>query len=130
MSPPGKTSLVVEFPCFEGDRIWSQDERVTVDYLIGELERIGLIKRDKVEASHVTRLYNAYPVYSKDYKRLSQVVLRHLSTLRNLQTIGRGGSFFYGHVHDFVSDGFEAAQAVHSYLNAIESTADAKVAGR
>ena len=130
MSPPGKTSLVVEFPCFEGDRIWSQDERVTVDYLIGELERIGLIKRDKVEASHVTRLYNAYPVYSKDYKRLSQIVLRHLGTLRNLQTIGRGGSFFYGHVHDFVSDGFEAAQAVHSYLNAIESTADAKVAGR
>jgi protoporphyrinogen oxidase len=118
MAPPGKTSLVVEFPCFERDPIWTQDEGVLVDDLVRELARIGLIERGKVEASHVTRLRKAYPVYSKDYGRLSGIVLSYLASFENLQTIGRGGSFFYGHVHDFVSAGFAAANAIHSHLSA------------
>jgi len=117
MSPPGKTSLVVEFPCFEGDPIWTQDEATVVEGLIRELVRVGLIERGNVTASHVTRLHKAYPVYSKDYGRLSRIVLSYLSDFENLQTIGRGGSFFYGHVHDFVSAGFEAARMIGAYLD-------------
>jgi len=120
MSPPGKTSLVVEFPCFEGDPIWTQDEATVVEGLIRELVRVGLIERGNVTASHVTRLHKAYPVYSKDYGRLSRIVLSYLSDFENLQTIGRGGSFFYGHVHDFVSAGFAAARAIDSYLDTME----------
>jgi len=120
MSPPGKTSLVVEFPCFEGNPIWTRHEATVVDDLIRELARIGLIEPGKVEASHVTRLHKAYPVYSKDYGKLSRIVLSYLSTFENLQTIGRGGSFFYGHVHDFVSAGFAAARAIDSYLDTME----------
>jgi protoporphyrinogen oxidase len=109
MSPEGRTSLVVEFPCFEGDPVWTRDEGELVKGLVGRLDAIGLISRGRVTGSAVTRLRKAYPVYSKDYRRHSGEVLRHLASLENLETIGRGGSFFYGHVHDFISTGVAAA---------------------
>ena len=116
MSPPGKTSLVVEFPCFQTDEVWTRDEGALVDYLAGHLEKIGLIRASRVIGSDVHRLRNAYPVYSKDYKATSEVVLSHLRGFQNLWSLGRGGSFFYGHVHDFITDGFATAASVNQYL--------------
>lgn len=114
MSPAGRTSLVVEFPCFEGDGVWTRDEADLVSGLIDRLDRIGLIARGRVTGSAVTRLRKAYPVYAQDYRERSGEVLRHLAGFENLETIGRGGSFFYGHVHDFISAGASAAERVGS----------------
>jgi protoporphyrinogen oxidase len=116
MSPPGKTSLVVEFPCFETDSVWTRDERLLTADLVRRLEDTGLIRATRVEASAVTRLRNAYPVYSRDYETLCEVVLGHVRSFENLQTLGRGGGFFYGHVHDFIAQGFAAAEAADKYL--------------
>jgi protoporphyrinogen oxidase len=110
MSPAGRTSLVVEFPCFEGDGIWTRDEGELVRGLVDRLDQVGLISRGRVAGSTVTRLRKAYPVYARDYREHSATVLRHLGRLGNLETIGRGGSFFYGHVHDFISAGAAAAE--------------------
>lgn len=108
MSPPGKTSLVVEFPCFADEEIWTRDEGKLTAGLVDRLVEFGLFERSRVLASAVTRLRRAYPVYSLDYRQHSGVVLDYLRGFENLRTIGRGGSFFYGHVHDFVSAGFSA----------------------
>jgi protoporphyrinogen oxidase len=116
MSPEGKTSLVVEFPCFRGDEVWDCDEDRLITRLVKELDQMGLVKESRIFASDVKRLPNAYPVYSKDYKAAAEVVLSYLGQFQNLWTLGRGGSFFYGHVHDFVTDGFSVAGAVDSYL--------------
>jgi protoporphyrinogen oxidase len=109
MSPPGKTSLVVEFPCFEGDAIWRQSDRALVSGLVRDLDAMGLVRADRIEASAVIRHRKAYPVYSTDYRHLSGRVLEHLERIPNLVTLGRGGAFFYGHVHDIVAAGFRAA---------------------
>lgn len=116
LSPPGQTSLVVEFPCFRGDTVWSRDEDRLVNGLVKRLDEMGLVKESRIFASEVSRLPDAYPVYSKDYKAASEVVLSHLRQFQNLWTLGRGGSFFYGHVHDFVTDGFSTAAAVDRYI--------------
>jgi protoporphyrinogen oxidase len=116
MSPAGKTSLVVEFPCFRGDAVWSRDEDRLVDGLIRDLDEMGLVNESRIFASDVVRLPNAYPVYSRDYQAAAEVVLSYLGQFKNLWTLGRGGSFFYGHVHDFVSDGFSTAKAVDRYI--------------
>ncbi len=116
MSPPGKTSLVVEFPCFEGDAVWTRDEKDLVRKLVAQLNDMGLVKASKMEASRVTRLRKAYPIYSKDYKIHSQVILDYIRQFKNLATLGRGGNFFYGHVHDFISQGFSIAEDVNNFL--------------
>jgi len=116
MSPPGKTSLVVEFPCFVGDEVWCRDEEELVDGLVSYLEGMGLIKASSIIGTDVHRLMNAYPVYSKDYKETSEVILSYLRQYRNLWSLGRGGSFFYGHVHDFITDGFSASEGANAYL--------------
>jgi protoporphyrinogen oxidase len=117
MSPPGQTSLVVEYPCFSGDEVWHRDEKALVDDLIKYLDNMGLVKASRVIASDVHRLQNAYPVYSRDYKETAEIVLSYLRQFRNLWTLGRGGSFFYGHVHDFITDSFSAAEAADAYLH-------------
>jgi protoporphyrinogen oxidase len=116
MSPEGKTSLVVEFPCFRDDEVWSRDEGQLVNGLVKDLDAMGLVKESRIFASDVNRLPDAYPVYSKDYKAASEVMLSYLHQFKNLWTLGRGGGFFYGHVHDFVTDGFSTAQAVDNYV--------------
>ena len=112
MSPPGKTSLVVEFPCSEGDDVWAQSDGALVAGLVRDLDAMGLVPAARLEASAVTRLRKAYPVYSTEYRELSSVVLEHLGRVPNLTTLGRGGRFFYGHVHDFIAAGFAAAPLV------------------
>jgi protoporphyrinogen oxidase len=118
MSPPGKTSLVVEFPCFEEDPVWTRDDTTLTGEVVQTLDRMGLIRRAKVGGATVTRLRNAYPVYSRHYPALAGAVLGHLGRFENLQTLGRGGGFFYGHVHDFISLGFQAATAASKALTA------------
>jgi len=118
MSPPGKTSLVVEFPCFEGDAIWTKDEKDLVRKLVAQLDDMGLVKASKMEAGTVTRLRKAYPVYVKDYKIRCQLILDYLGQFKNLVTLGRGGNFFYGHVHDLISQGFSIAEEVDKFLEA------------
>jgi protoporphyrinogen oxidase len=78
MSPPGKTSLVVEYPCFSGDEVWRRDEKALVDDLIKYLDNMGLVKASRVIASDVHRLQNAYPVYSRGYKETAEIVLSYL----------------------------------------------------
>jgi protoporphyrinogen oxidase len=117
MSPEGQTSLVVEFPCFRGDEMWDCDEDRLVGGLVKHLDRMGLIRESRVFASDVHRLDHAYPVYSRDYKVWSHIVRSHLRQFRNLWTLGRSGSFFYGHVHDFVTDAFGIAGEVDRYIH-------------
>ena len=116
MSPEGKTSIVVEYPCFKNEEIWTRDEDVLVKDLVMNLEKMGLIKESNLLGHDLHRLPDAYPVYSKGYKATSELVLSYLSQFKNLWTLGRGGSFFYGHLHDFVTDGFSTASSVDTYL--------------
>lgn len=116
MSPPGKTSLVVEFPCFAGDDVWRRDEKSLVEGLVNYLEHMGLVQPSAVIDTDVHRLQNAYPVYSKDYQETSDLILSYLRQFENLWSLGRGGSFFYGHVHDFITDGFSASEAACAYM--------------
>jgi protoporphyrinogen oxidase len=112
MSPPGKTSLVVEMPCFEGDAVFSREDADLARGVVERLAAFGLFDPARVEATEVVRLRRAYPVYARDYGRTLAPVLAHLERYRNLRSIGRGGSFFYGHVHDFVSEGTAAVDSL------------------
>jgi protoporphyrinogen oxidase len=94
MSPPGKTSLVVELPCFEGDAVWAREDPALVAGVVHDLDRVGLIQRTAIVGSAVARVSRAYPVHACGYLAAAQAVLDHLRGFSNLATLGRGGGFF------------------------------------
>ena len=115
MSPEGKTSLVVEFPCFQTEEIWMREDSQLIEGLVASLDEMGLIERSDVIDSDVHRLPDAYPVYFNGYDEVSEVVLNYLAKFGNLWSLGRGGSYFYGHVHDFITEASDVIRAVESY---------------
>ena len=117
MSPEGKTSLVVEFPCFQHDAVWSRDSERLAYGLVAQLATMGLVNLSQVFDYEVSRLENAYPIYFKDYAAVAEIVLEYLRRFENFRTLGRGGSYFYGHLHDFASEAFEVVDSVANYRN-------------
>jgi protoporphyrinogen oxidase len=100
MAPPGETSLVVEVPCFTADPIYAATTEDLAARVIRELDSIGIIKAARVLEWRHHFLPNAYPVYSLNYASRVAQITDALSAISNLDLIGRGGQFFYSHLHD------------------------------
>jgi len=100
MVPPGETSLVVEVPCFTGDPVQGLSNEALAARVIEEVVSLGLIEPTRVVEWRHHFLANAYPVYSLDCARAVPVILEALRAITNLDTVGRGGRFFYSHLHD------------------------------
>jgi protoporphyrinogen oxidase len=100
MAPQGETSLVAEVPCFPGDPLHQLADEAMARRVIDDLVSTGLIDRSRVLDWRHHLLPNAYPVYSLDYAQQVKTILDALSQLENLDTVGRGGRFFYTHLHD------------------------------
>ena len=92
---PRKTSLGMEYFCSEGDAIWTMADGDLVSLAAEELEGLGLARRGEVEGGVVFRQRQAYPLYDEDYRSNLDVIQRFLSTIPNLQSIGRNGLHRY-----------------------------------
>jgi len=100
MAPAHETSLVVEVPCFTDDSIYAATTEDLATRVIAELDSIGIISAAKMLEWRHHFLPNAYPVYSLNYaKRVAQII-EGLGAISNLDLVGRGGQFFYSHLHD------------------------------
>ncbi len=114
MAPADKTSLVVEYYCFETDGIWTLPEADLVNRTIQDLaDRMGIVKRDEVVSGYVAaRIKKVYPIYEIGYRDHLVRIQRYLRGITNLQTIGRGGMFKYYNVTHLVLSGIRAAENV------------------
>ena len=119
MAPEHETSLVVEVPCFEDDALYSAEVESLARRVISELSEIRVIDSAKVIEWRHHLLHNAYPVYSLNYKDLVQTIGASMATIENLDLMGRGGFFFYSHLHDQLRFGKDY---VHSITQTREGT--------
>jgi protoporphyrinogen oxidase len=111
MAPPAETALVAEVPCCLGDAVSGLSEEALVARVVDELEEVRLIARTEVLETRHHFLANAYPVYASGYDEHVREVRAALTRIQNLDTLGRGGLFFYSHLHDqmrFARDYVEA----------------------
>ena len=92
---PDKACVGLEYFCFAGDDLWSLDDDALVELAAGELERLGLAQRSKVERGFAIRVPKAYPIYDADYAERVRVVRGWLETIENLQQVGRNGLHRY-----------------------------------
>jgi len=104
-APPGKSGLCVEISCMTGDDQWSNPEALT-EQVITDLLRVKLIPtRDKINACHIERVPNTYPMYETGFQARSEQAQRHLASYKNLHMVGRQASF----VHDNIDESVESA---------------------
>lgn len=105
MAPEGQTSLVAEIPCFTDDPIWTASDDETMAAVRRRLAETGLFGEDEVIGGSVYRLHNAYPVLETGLDEALAEISRYLTRFDNLRTVGRGGTFSYGWIHNMIRDG-------------------------
>jgi protoporphyrinogen oxidase len=100
----------LEYFCSEGDEFWTMDAQACIDFAIGELIRIGMLKnREDVLDSHRERVQKAYPAYFDTYEHMDRII-RYLDRYENLYCIGRNGQHRYNNMDHSMVTAFEAVQ--------------------
>jgi protoporphyrinogen oxidase len=110
MAPPGKTSIVAEYFCFEGDDTWKTSDRKLAETTIENLVKLGFIRKDEVIDSTVLRIKKAYPLLEVGYRQKYDKIIGYLRKFENLQVIGRGGMFKYHNMDHAIETGIKAAE--------------------
>ncbi len=100
MAPPHETSIVAEVPCSDGEEIFHWSDQELADQVIQDLTGIGILEPNRILEWRHHLLPNAYPVYSLNYVTQVGIIRDALKHLDNLRLLGRGGRFFYSHLHD------------------------------
>ena len=114
MTRPGFTSLGVEYFCFQGDETWLMPDHALIELAKRELGHIGLIDSASVVDGVAIRVPRAYPMYDKGYDGAVAVLRGYLSTISNLQTVGRNG------LHRYNNQDHSMWTAVLGTLNVID----------
>ena len=110
-----KTSLGLEYFCFEGDELWRMSDADLVALGCREIDQIGLINSADVIDGCVVRMPKAYPVYDDLYQRNVQTVRDWLSQLGNLTLAGRNGMHKYNNQDHSMMTALLAARNILGY---------------
>lgn len=107
-----KTSLGLEYFCFEGDELWNTPDDELLALAKREVEQIGLAKATDVEDGIVIRQPKSYPIYDADYEAYLAVLKDYVQGLKNFQTIGRNGLHRYNNQDHAMLTGMLAARNI------------------
>lgn len=111
MAPEGKSSIVAEYFCFQGDDIWNMDDQALVDLTVRDLNtRLGFIKEEEVIDGFVVRIPKAYPMYELGYEEPLEKLMDCVDSFSNLQILGRYGTYKYNNMDHSMKTGILAAR--------------------
>jgi len=105
-----KTSLGLEYFCFEGDALWLMSDTQLIEFALNELESIGISAHAYFLDAFVTRHADAYPVYRLGYQEKRKLIFDYVKQFTNFQTLGRAGLFCYGNSDHALLTGIYAAK--------------------
>jgi protoporphyrinogen oxidase len=106
------TVCALEFWCYEEDEIWKKPDGELIDLAKDELKKTGLVKNADISDGYVHRINYCYPVYIKGYKEILKPIEDYLSSIKNIQFIGRYGSFKYNNQDHSILMGKLAAENI------------------
>jgi protoporphyrinogen oxidase len=111
-APDGKTSLILEIPCFYGDEVWNMPDDLLFKRCIDDLYKLSIDIENKVIDYFFTREKHAYPIYQLDYKLHLKKLFSWIDGIDNILIRGRNGLFRYVFMDRAMEMGFEAAMIV------------------
>jgi protoporphyrinogen oxidase len=92
----GRTCLGMEYFVFAGDDTWNTSDAELIEQAKRELQILGLVDADRVEAGYVVRVPKAYPFYDQTYKANVATIVDWLSQeTANVHPVGRNGMHRY-----------------------------------
>lgn len=92
---PQMTTLGLEYFCFDTDEIWKKDDEELIEMGKKEAAQLKFASPEQILDGLVIRSPKTYPIYDEGYKERIEVIKNYLSSLKNLQTIGRNGLHRY-----------------------------------
>lgn len=105
MSPPGKTSLVAEVPCQQGDELWNLKDEKLIQLIRSRLVQTGWINEEEIIGALVSRMNYAYPILEIGFEEKIKKIIAFLEGFDNLRLSGRNSKFMYTHTHDIMRFG-------------------------
>ena len=109
---PSRTSLGLEYFLWDKDPEWSWSQEQLIDLGRRECARLGLITPSEVEDGTVVRMPKAYPIYDQKYHDNITTIRQYLTSIPNLQTIGRNGLHRYNNQDHSMLTGVYAARNI------------------
>lgn len=91
---PANAWIGAEYFCDESDALWQMDDDSLGEFVIREMEAIGILRRSEVRDLYVARVKNAYPSYYGGYANF-KIVEKWLNRIENLFPVGRNGMHRY-----------------------------------
>lgn len=114
MAPKDKSCVVFEYFCNEGDTIWNAS-----DEELFEKTRHDFIKStiapeacDKIFDYKVARVAKAYPLYEIGFSRYLLKIRDYLKGFKNLQLVGRYGTYNYNNLDHSIETGIKGAKNI------------------
>jgi len=113
MAPDGKSSIVAEYFCFEGDEIWNMEDQDLIELTVRDLDsRLGFLKKEDLIDAFVVRVPKAYPTYELGYKEPLKKIMDYVAGFDNLEIIGRYGTYKYNNMDHSMKTGILAARNI------------------
>jgi protoporphyrinogen oxidase len=94
VSSPDKVWIGLEYFCNDTDPLWKLSDKDMAKFAIAEIAKIGILRAEDVEDSHVVRVPKTYPAYFGSYDRFD-VIRGYLDGFENLFLVGRNGMHKY-----------------------------------
>ncbi len=109
MQPKGKTAIVFEVACDQGDKMWNKSDKELIDIVKNDYVReFKTVTEEQVLGGYVHRVPYEYPVYHIGYMEPLEKIKRYLLQFTNFQTIGRNGIFRYNNMDHSIEMGLYA----------------------
>lgn len=110
--PNAKTGLCVEVSCMAGDHLWRNPGSLQ-DRVISDLLKVKLIDSpDEVDACHVEKVANTYPIYRTGFRNEIEKAESHLAALHNLHRVGRQAAFLHDNIDEAVENATRLADEI------------------
>jgi protoporphyrinogen oxidase len=114
---PDKVWIGLEYFCNDTDPLWKLTDEEMAQFAIDEIARIGILKAEDVEDSHVVRVPKTYPAYFGTYDHFD-VIREYTDRIENLFLVGRNGMHKYNNQdHSMLT----AMAAVDNIVNGIST---------
>ena len=116
MAPAGQTAIVVEWPCFDDDPVWSMPAEEVRNEVWEALQKFQVLAKGEVVSFGAYKLPFAYPVLEVGFADRIGSLVGYFRKFNNMHLTGRSSLFRYVHMHDLLrvgSDLVEDLVAVH-----------------
>jgi protoporphyrinogen oxidase len=107
-----ETILALEYWCYDSDSLWKESDLDLINRAFEEVKNTNLNKNHKILNGFVYKIPRCYPVYETGYKENLEIVQNYLKSIKNLDVIGRYGSFKYNNQDHSILMGYLNAQNI------------------